>query len=175
MRRFAQDKDGSALIEFAVTAPLLLMMMVGVAFAGANFDRYLALQQLTRVAANMHSSGVDFSLPEKRALLASAASGLTLEPNGDTTLVLSTLAQTADGPRLVRRFVLGAEVVGGSTISAADGQYDGAVIPPAPAKLDFTIPAGQRVYLVEAIHDPGGLVPSSMFGEDFRLRTRAVY
>lgn len=175
MLKLVQDSRGSALIEFAVTAPLLLLLMVSAAFAGANFDRYLELQQLVRMAANMHSSGVDFSLPEKRALLTQSSAALDLGTDGDTTLILSTLAQTPQGPRLVRRYVLGSTAVGGSAIGAAEAQFDGAVIPPAPAKPDFAIPQGQRVYLVEAVHDPRGLLPPSMLGDDFRLRTRAVY
>ena len=173
--RDCDGRRGSALVEFAVTAPLLILLAVGTAFAGASFDRYLALQQLVRAAANMHSSGTDFSLPEKQALLEAAAAGLDLSASGDTVLYLSTVADTPDGPRLVRRFAVGAAGVGASLLSAAEGQYDGAVIPPAPARIDFDLVPGQRVYVVEAVHDLRGLAPPGTLSEDYRLRTRAVF
>lgn len=175
MRGLGADRRGSALIEFAATAPVLLMLAVGAAFTGAGFDRYFALQQLARAAANMHSAGVDFSLPEQRALLSEISSGLDLGAEGDTVVYLSTIADTPDGMRMVRRFRVGTETVGSSTVSSAKGQYDGAVVPPAEVELDFQLSAGQRSYVVEAVHDPTGLFPPGVLGDDFRFRVRAVY
>lgn len=176
MKLVRPSERGSALIEFAFLAPTLLLLLVGAAYTGANADRYLAVEQLARTAAHLHAKGTDFSLPEKRELLRLAAASLDLdEEQGDTVVYLSTVAQTADGPRIVRRFAIGAVNVGGPEMGEADTEIDGLVDPPAEARLDFEIPAGRRVYVAEAIHAPRELVPPYGPGEDFRLRARAVY
>lgn len=170
------SERGSALIEFAFLAPALLLLLVGAAYAGANVDRYLALDQLSRTAAHMHSQGVDFSLPEKRALLAQAASAVDLsESGGDTVVYLSTVAQTAGGPRIVKRFVIGDVAVGDTEIGAADAQYDGMVDPPPPASIDLRLPEGRRVYVAEVVHEPRGLAPPYGPAKELRLRARSVY
>ena len=117
---------GSALIEFAFLAPAVLLLLVGTAYTGANIDRYLEVEQLARAAASLHAAGTDFSLPEKRALLSRAATTLNLsESSGDTVVYLSTVAQTPEGPRIVRRFAIGAQTVGESAAGAVKPQYDG--------------------------------------------------
>ncbi len=175
VNRIRNPRRGSAILEFALLAPALLLLLIGAAYTGANADRYLALEQLARAAAHMHGQGADFSLPEKRALLKLASSSLDLSETGDTVVYLSTVAQTPGGPRIVRRFTIGRADIGSPELGAAQAQFDGMVDPPAPARTDFTIPQGSRIYVAEAIHQPRGLIPPYGPGEDFRLRVRTVY
>ena len=70
---------GSALLEFAVVAPTLIMLFFGTVGFGLMLGRYIQAVQVCRDLAHMYSDGVDFSQPgyQNIALQLAQGSGMT--------------------------------------------------------------------------------------------------
>lgn len=88
--RLARDARGTALIELAIAAPALLMMLMGMMVFGSYFWMAHGLQQTANDAARAAIAGL--TAPERRGLVEDAVdSGLghvdALDPARETTSV----------------------------------------------------------------------------------------
>jgi hypothetical protein len=90
--RKARHARGSALVEFALAAPLLVTITVGVFGIGLNLVRSIQVIQIMRDAGHMYARGVDFSTAGAQQTLAKLAQGLNLEAR----VVLTTVRFITD-------------------------------------------------------------------------------
>jgi Flp pilus assembly protein TadG len=95
VRRFRQDKRANVMLEFALTLPFLVMMVVGTFAVGLMFDRHLTEGQLARNAANMFARGIKFDSTQNKQLLSNAATGMNLQVDGtgDTVVYMTLLTR----------------------------------------------------------------------------------
>jgi hypothetical protein len=77
-------------VEFALVAPFLIIMILGIATFGMNLSRLIRVAAITRDAASMYVRSVDFSRPGNQDILVrlSQTLGIT-RTGGNGTIVLS--------------------------------------------------------------------------------------
>ena len=81
---------GSSIIEFALVAPLLVVIIGGVAVTGVNLARMVQVSQVSRDAASMYVRGVDFSRTGNQDVLVRLSRGLNItRTGGDGVIILS--------------------------------------------------------------------------------------
>jgi hypothetical protein len=180
---------GQALIEFALTMPLLLLMAFGTFSASLLLERYLTVLQLVRNAGNMYSRSVDFSLPQNRQLLLRSANGLSMTlDGGDGVIYLSTVEVAEAGlnsgfPVVTNRIEIGNVALEGSRIAnpaaiLPNGDVDDFENDPlarAAVAPSLTLASGDIAYFVEAYHTPADIpVVDSFFGPQ-HLAATAYY
>ena len=118
-------EDGTAIVEFGISAPFLLLMSIGVFVVGMMIDRHLTLSQVVRNAGNMYARGVDFASSQNKNFIVDAATGLDLRLTGGSTAVYMSrltrvpsdaICDTGSGPRycnnngqivITQRYMLG--------------------------------------------------------------------
>jgi Flp pilus assembly protein TadG len=78
-RKTRSRKAGSAMIEFAVVAPALVMLFFGTVSFGLMLGRYIQAVQVCRDLTHMYSDGIDFSQAgyQNIALQLAQGSGMT--------------------------------------------------------------------------------------------------
>lgn len=74
----ARDEAGQAVIETAVTLPILLMVVLGIAQFGIAFNHYIMLTDAVRVGARQLASGRQTANPCQVAAARIAASAVSL-------------------------------------------------------------------------------------------------
>ncbi len=79
LSRFRRDRRGVAAIEFAIVAPLLIMMMFGMIMYGSWFWMAHSVQSMASEGARAAIAGLD---PAEREQLARAFVGLQVEDLG---------------------------------------------------------------------------------------------
>lgn len=180
---------GQALVEFALTMPLLLLIAFGTLSASQLLERYLTVLQLVRNAGNMYSRSVDFSLTQNRQLLLTASGGLSMTLNGGDGVVYLSRVEVADtgsnrGYAVVaNRIAIGNVSLAGSRVAMpasvlANGDvedYQNDPLARAVVAPSLTLAAGDVTYVVEAYHTPTDIpVVDSFFGRQ-RLTAAAYY
>lgn len=83
-----RDRSGATIVEFALTAPLLLTMMFGIIESGRMMWTYQALQHGAQIAARC--AAVDTTLCGDSTQIASRASAAAWGISPDTSLVAVT-------------------------------------------------------------------------------------
>lgn len=94
-RRFGEDRAGTALVEFALVCPMLIVLVVGMLGWGAYFWMAHSVQQVANDAARAAVAGLT---GEERASLAKAAAteGATDYAGLDAALVKTTVTERSD-------------------------------------------------------------------------------
>lgn len=91
--RSLRDERGSALIEFAVTLPVLALLVLGIARFGITFNNYIALTDAVRAGARQLATGRGVTNPCQSAqnrvfsaapTLTQASLPVTIVINGST-------------------------------------------------------------------------------------------
>jgi len=97
------SERGTALVEFALVATLLVPLALGTAVIGLNLMRAIQVTEVCRDTGHMYSYGVDFSQASNQNLVAALAAGLnmtapdgSLDPNGNGVVILSTVSYVDD-------------------------------------------------------------------------------
>lgn len=83
---------GSELIEFALVAPPLLVLLFGTVVVGSNLGRSLQATQVSRDAGHLYARAVDFSDAANQNLIVRLAQGLGMtRTGGNGVVILSTV------------------------------------------------------------------------------------
>jgi Flp pilus assembly protein TadG len=82
LRSRLRNEDGQGVVEFALVAPLLFALLIGIIQFGITFNNYLTLTDATRVGARKAAVSRLFGdgVTSGRAATIAAASNLTLTP-----------------------------------------------------------------------------------------------
>lgn len=184
-----RPRKGQALIEFALTMPILLLIAFGTLSASQLLERYLTVLQLVRNAGNMYSRSVDFSLLQNRQLLLTASNGLSMTlDGGDGVLYLSRVEVADEGsnsgfPVVTNRVAIGNAAIALSTIAMPAAMlpngnvidYENDPLARAAIASSLTLAGNDVAYVVEVYHTPTDIpVVNAFFGEQ-RLTASAYY
>ena len=71
-----RTQKGHNVLEFALVAPFLIIMMAGIARVGMNLSRLIRVAEVSRDAASMYVRSVDFSKPGNQDILVRLSQGL---------------------------------------------------------------------------------------------------
>lgn len=182
-------RKGQALIEFALTMPILLLIAFGTLSASQLLERHLTVLQLVRNAGNMYSRSVDFSLVQNRQLLLTSSNGLSMTLNGGDGIVYLSRVEVADSgsnngfPVVTNRVAIGnaslllSRIAMPATILANGDVDDYQNDPLARAVIspNRTLVGNDIAYVVEAYHTPTDIpMVDSFFGQQ-RLTATAYY
>lgn len=95
MKRRSRE-SGSAIMEFAIVAPCLMLLFFGTVGLGIMMGRYLQAVQVARDVAHMYSDGVDFSQTTPQSIIVqqlAAGTGMTTSSNsGNGVVILSQIS-----------------------------------------------------------------------------------
>ncbi len=95
--RDRKDRRGSAVIEFALTLPILVSLVLGVFMMGLTVIRGISVVQVTRDTAQMFARGLDFSIAANQDIVVRLAAGLNMQrTSGDGTVILSQIMYIGD-------------------------------------------------------------------------------
>lgn len=106
LRRSRRDESGAELIEFALVAPLLLLLVVGIVDFGFMFQQYEVVTNAAREGARIGSlPGYGQTDVEDRVTAYLTASGLAATP----TITYSTAPTTLTSGRTVELVTVGVD------------------------------------------------------------------
>ena len=185
-------RKGNAVVEFAVSFPLLFILALGVFTAAINIDRFLVMLQVARSISHMQLRNVDFNVTGVQSMVLQEAGALQITVDaGPGVIYLSRVVLAASGsnaglPCVSRRFRLGdssfsdSKIAMPTTICEAGScepvSPDGTVVdfqndPNAVANLPsgLTVTTTRSVYVGEVFHSPTDL--QSAFPGYFPLGT----
>lgn len=196
--RSHRNRRGNAVVELAITMPLLVVTLFGVVTGGLIFDRYLTIVQTSRSAASMFSRGANFALDENKDLLL-FGQGLEITRNGGegviylTRVVLAPSGTANDGQLVIaERHVIGdpsykASVVGepnpsvwpnpdkpAPTGDVKDYFEEPSAVANVPAAL-LTLPLGESMYIAEVYHTSDGLKFGDAWGDSRHMSAIAYF
>jgi Flp pilus assembly pilin Flp len=79
-RRRIKDQQGQTMVEFALVAPLLLLILFAVLQFGAVYNDYVTLTDATRVGARKAATSRHEAFPEAEAEAAARDAAVGLDP-----------------------------------------------------------------------------------------------
>lgn len=85
---------GSALIEFAVVAPALIMLFFGTVGFGLMLGRYVQAVQVCRDLTHMYSDGIDFSQSGYQNIALQLAQGVSMTATGGSGVMIFSQVMT---------------------------------------------------------------------------------
>jgi hypothetical protein len=138
-RRLAADERGTAIVEFAIVTPLLLMLVLGVIEYGNVFSNVHTLASLSREGANLASRGATLPVVVDNVM----SSGADIALSGRGGVVASRLI-VSGGVAKVDEQVSSTGYAGKSHVGAAKG--------PATGTGTWGLQEGQIVYVVELFY-----------------------
>lgn len=93
----ASQRRGGAVIELALSLPVLVSLLLGVFLMGLTLSRGIYATQVTRDTAQMFARGLNFALTPNQDIVVRLASGLGLQRNGGNgTVILSVIEFIGD-------------------------------------------------------------------------------
>ena len=164
-------ESGQSALEFGLSLPFLVAIVVGTFAVGMLLDRHMTVTQLSRNAGNMYARGIDFGSLQNQQVLLRAASGMGMTPTtGDGVIYLSLVIMAPPGsganenqPVIAQRFQIGDPSVGTSVVgmppAAANGSVpnyfnDPAAIATLPSGITNVMVASDRIFVSEVFHHP---------------------
>ncbi len=140
------DEQGTALVEFAMVASLLLMMVLGVIEYGSVFSRVHTLTSLSREGANLAARGA--TLSEARDNVVANGADIGLAERGG---VVVTRIAVRDGAAEIEDQVATAGYGAKSRLGSAGG--------PASNVAPWGLEEDQIVYAVEIFYNYEAVTP----------------
>jgi Flp pilus assembly protein TadG len=147
-------RQGTAIVEFALVAPFLVLAFLGTVGVGIALGRSIHAVQFCRDMAHMYVDGVDFTLAGNKAIAVQLAQGSGMTANGGDGVVIfsriSTVYQADCDAALVACNNLGVAVitqrvvVGNAALRASDFGT------PTAALLDSLGNISSNVYLTNS-------------------------
>lgn len=187
----SRSEKGVAVVEFALVAPLLIILISGIATVGLNLSRLIRVNEVARSACSMYVRSVDFSKPGNQDVLVRLSDTLGISRTGGngaivlskvTFLPQSKCTQLALNPCngnkhvITQRITIGNGALFQSSIaSPASGLLDGQGLvrnymreASAVATLpNLTLADGEFAYVVETwvngILGSGGVYAKALF------------
>jgi len=98
-RRLANREDGQAMVEFALVAPVLFLLVFGIIQLGYTFGRQLDLKSATRDGARRGAVSVDRTDAQQR-VETTIRSKLALTKASEVTIIVSPPPPWMHGDRL---------------------------------------------------------------------------
>ncbi len=97
MRTRTTHQGGNAILEFAMVAPIFVVMLFGVFTTGMSISKSQQVASLAREAGGMFLRSVDFSVPANQAMLIRQAGSLGMTADGGNGVIfLSAIKRIAD-------------------------------------------------------------------------------
>lgn len=197
-RSQSRSRRGNAVVELAITMPVLVLALFGVVTGGLVFDRYMTVVQLSRNAASMFSRGTNFSLDENKDLLL-LGQELDITRTGGagaiylTRVVLAPAGTANDGQLVIaERHVIGDPDFAPSLIGTPNPSIwpdpdkpaptgdvksyfeDSSAVANVPAALS-TLPLGESMYIAEIYHAADNLHFGDFWGDSKRMSAVAYF
>ena len=187
LRDLLTNNRANSFVEFALTLPVLTLMLFGVVTGGLVFDRYMTIVQLSRNAAGMLARGTNFALDNnKRLLLTGQSLDMTIDSGSGviylTRVTLAPPGSANEGQAVIaERHVIGNASYRASVLgSPASGVWpnpdkpapngdvknyndEPSAVARVPASLS-TLPPGESMYVAEIYHS----AESIRFGRAWR-------
>lgn len=109
MKTGGKGRDrGSAVIEFALTLPILVSLVLGIFMMGLTVIRGISVVQVTRDTAQMFARGLDFSIVQNQDIVVRLAAGLGMtRTGGDGVVILSQIMYIGDEQCAAGGFAVG--------------------------------------------------------------------
>jgi len=189
-RSNVRRRRGTAVLEFAISLPLLFLTSIVPFVIGVYLDRFLTVKQTARSSGHMYSRGVDFSKTGVQNKIRDAGANLQISrtnSGGQGVVYVSTVVQASSGVNMGRSVVshrirMGDSSIAGSTIAmpastdnrgnVVNYENDGQAVATLPAGLN--VGAGQRLYVAEVFHEPRGIPMPELFRIN-RLNSRVFF
>ena len=187
------DETGNALVEFGLTFPVLILLLLGVVTGGLVLDRYMTVLQLGRTGASMMSRGVDFNSAQNKQLFLRGAADLGINLNSGRGVIYLTRVEKAapgsanDGNLVIaERYVVGDTAIARSSVGqpnssiwpdptnpnpngdVKDRNDEPSAVAKTPAALN-TLALGESMFIAEVYASGDGLLFGSFWGSDPRL------
>jgi hypothetical protein len=83
-KRLAKHRRGSAMVEFAMVAPLLILLLLGIMVMGVVINAKIVVAGAAREAGRSWAIGKNDQIARTKAFDAITGGGLKLEANGET-------------------------------------------------------------------------------------------
>lgn len=165
LRRFLRDSGGQSLVELAMVAPVLLILLLGVVEFGRVFEVTHAMTGISREGANIAARGAE--LDEVLDVVLDDGESIGLRSRGGA--VVTRVVVTDGTPRVVAQLAAGGYL---------QGSRYGRVNEPATGLDDVPLTNGQVLHAVEIFYDYRPATPferlSSVLLPD-RLYERALF
>jgi len=188
-------EGGNAIIEFAITFPVLILVLFGVVTGGLVFDRYMTVVQLARNAASMFARGGDFATDDNKNVLLLGAQGLNLAlTSGDGVIYLTRVHKAPPGTPndgalvIAERHEIGDNSYASSSVGqpnasiwpnpdlpspngdVKDPNEEGSAVAQVPTPLQ-TLPLGESMYVVEIFHSADNINFGGVWNSNPRLHS----
>ncbi|HKW15341.1 MAG TPA: TadE/TadG family type IV pilus assembly protein [Candidatus Krumholzibacteria bacterium] len=131
--RFLGSNRGTAIVEFAIALPLLILMLLGLVDLCVLLDAKMRLICLSREAANVLSRGADFQ--STFTAVENADTGLDLN-GANGCIILTRIALDPKG----RPIIIAQQTVGGLSHASAVG-----TLPPNAPSAPAAVPNGRTI------------------------------
>lgn len=108
IRGYRRREKGNTLLEFALIAPALVLILLGVVSVGYMLSRSIQVAQVTRDAAHMFFDGIDFSVVGNQNVVGRLGSGMgwtlaspdangsTIDANGNGVVIFTKILMVGD-------------------------------------------------------------------------------
>ena len=191
-------RRGNAVVELAITMPVLVLALFGVVTGGMVFDRYMTVVQLSRNAASMFSRGTNFALDDnKNLLLLGQELDITISCGGGvvflTRVVLAPAGTANDGQLVIaERHAIGDLNFASSAIGTPNSNIwphpdkpaptgdvkdyfeDASAVANVPSALT-TLPLGESMYIAEVYHAADNINIGDVWGDSKRMSAIAYF
>lgn len=150
-RKIVADQSGQAMLEFAIIASLVIMLVFAIIDFGRAFNEMQVLVGLSRQGSNLASRGTTLSDSAKAVVAGDAP--LDLNSNGE--VIMTAVTKNAQG-----NVITGQVSQGGVTSVSRVGSGVGtmATIPPSAAAM---LQVGQTIYITEVFYTFKPITPIS--------------
>lgn len=197
--RLRCDRRGNAMVELAISLPVLTLIMFGVVSGGLIFDRYMTVVQLARTGASVFSRGTDFSVTANKTLLLLGSEALGITADAGNGVVYLTRVQvatpgSANEGRLVmaEKHVIGDPAFHSSFVGTPDSSIwpdpdeplpngnvdnrnnEASAIANVPATLN-TLPLGESMFIVEVYHQSEELRFGTAWGDSSMMSAKVYF
>lgn len=164
-------ESGQSALEFALSLPFLVLIVVGTFAVGMLMDRHVTVTQLARNAGNMYARGIDFESAQNKQVLLRAAGGMGMTPTaGDGVIYLSLVIMAPPGSGvnenqtvIAQRFQIGDPSIHASKVGMPPFQSNGSVpnyfndpdaVGSLPAGITNVMLPSDRIFVTEVFHHP---------------------
>jgi Flp pilus assembly protein TadG len=149
--KIAGDQSGQAMLEFAIIASLVIVLVFAVIDFGRAFNQLQELVGLTRQGSNLASRGT--SLTDSATAVVAGDAPLNLNTSGE--VIMTSVSNNASG-----NIITGQVSKGGLTMTSRVGTGVGATAT-LPAAAVAMLQPGQTIYITEVFYTYQSITPIS--------------
>jgi len=150
-RNIVADQSGQAMLEFAIIASLVIIMVFAIIDFGRAFNQMQVMVGLTRQGSNLASRGT--SLTDSAKAVVAGDAPLDLNTNGE--VILTSVTNNASG-----NIITGQVTQGAMSQASKIGQGVGATAS-LPSNAIAMMQPGQTIYITEVFYTYQPITPIS--------------